>query len=155
LLPTATWEADIAYTGHPSTDVFDRIRLLIGDVSTSTGSEIFSDNEIQYFRNAKANEFLSAALAIDSIAGTTRYSSLSSVVAKQVGDLRIDYGQGASISNDLFAKSKWLRLQGIRTVRPYAGGISISDKDASKDDSDRVAPTFTVGQFDYTRSTST
>ena len=144
----------MAYSGHPSTDVFDRIRLLIGDVSTSTGSEIFSDNEIQYFRNAKPNEFLSAALAIDSIAGTTRFTSLATIQSKWVGDLKIDYGQGSAASNDLFAKSKWLRLQGIRTVKPYAGGISISDKDASKDDTDRVGPAFTVGQFDYTRSTS-
>ena len=146
----------MAYTGHPSTDPFDQIRLLIGDLSTSTGSEIFSDNEIQWFKNAKPNVYLSAALAIDSVAGTTRFTSLATVQSKWVGDLKIDYGQGGAASNDLTAKAKMLRLQGIRGVKPYAGGISRSDKDSQRDATDRVAPAFSVGQFDYlSRSTST
>lgn len=94
-------------------------------------------------------------MAIDSIAGTTRYSALSSVVSKQVGDLKIDYGQGASLSNDLFTKSKWLRLQGIRNVKPYAGGISISDKDSNRETTDAVQPAFRIDQFSYNQSSST
>lgn len=148
----------MAYTGNPSTNANDAIRLLIGDVSTSTGSEIFSDAEIDYFNSLKPNAHLSAAAAVISLIGSTRGQNLSSVLEKQVGDLRLKYGtESGGAGGSLQAKAKQLRLEGVRKVKPYAGGISEMDKDAAENDPDWNRSAFSVGMFDNPsyRSTST
>lgn len=145
----------MAYTGSPSTNTSDAIRLLIGDVSTSTSAEIFSDAEITYFSGAYANAELAASAAVSSLIGSTRALTLAGVVRKSVGDLKLDYGGNDSPGAILARKAKYLRRLGVRRVKPYAGGISESDMDSTTSDTDRVAPAFAVGQFDYTSSTST
>lgn len=146
------------YTGNPTTDDGDKIRLLIGDTSTSTGSEIFADGEIDYFNAAKPNVFLSAALAIESIMGSTRGDDLSAgLSSKKVGDLALTFRSGAAQGSylTLREKIKNLRMEGVRQVKPYAGGISESDKDSAEQDSDWERPAFTVGMHDRTSSSST
>ena len=146
----------MAYTGNPSTNSNDAIRLLIGDISTSTGSEIFTDAEITYFNGLKPNAHLSAAAAVISLIGSTRGQTLASVVSKQVGDLKIDYGGGGSgAAGTLQAKARMLRLEGVRKVKPYAGGISESDKDGQQSDTDWNKPAFSVGLFDNPNTLST
>ena len=80
--------------------------------------------------------------------GTSRARTLVGVVKKQVGDLRLDYGN-ADVNETLRGKAKQLRMLGVRRVKPYAGGISDSDKKAAEADSDRVKPHFVIGQFDH------
>ncbi len=123
---------------------------MIGDLSTSTGSEIFSDGEIDYFVSKKPNAHLSAAAAVNSLVGSTRGVTLSGVLSKQVGDLKIDYGSGgSSVSEILILKAKQLRVDGARKAKPYAGGISRSDKEAQESDTDRDRPHFRIGQHDH------
>ena len=136
------------YRGTPSTDVNDAVRLLVGDLSTSTGTEIFSDGEVDYFVASYANAELAASAAVKSLIGTSRARTLVGVVKKQVGDLRLDYGN-ADVNETLKSKAKQLRMLGVRRVKPYAGGISDSDKRAAESDSDRVKPHFVIGQFDH------
>lgn len=136
------------YRGTPSTDVNDAVRLLVGDLSTSTGTELFSDGEVDYFVASYANAELAASAAVKSMIGTSRARTLVGVVKKQVGDLRIEYGN-MDINQVLTAKAKQLRMLGVRRVKPYAGGISDSDKKAAEADSDRVKPHFVIGQFDH------
>ncbi len=136
------------YRGTPSTDVNDAVRLHIGDLSTSTGTEIFSDGEIDYFVASHSNAELAARAAVLSTIGTSRARTLVGVVNKQVGDLKISYGN-ADINEILTAKAKQLRMLGVRKVLPYAGGISDSDKKAAEADTDRVKPHFRIGQFDH------
>lgn len=144
------------YTGNPTSDTSDQVRLLIGDTSTSTGSEIFADAEIDFFNAQTPNVYLAAALAVESVMGTDRGNTLTSVVEKQVGDLKIKYGTASGGSRgSLAAKAKSLRMQGVRQVKPYAGGISESDKDSAEQDSDWERPAFTVGMHDRTSSSST
>ena len=146
----------MAYTGNPSTDTNDAIRLLIGDTSTSTGSEIFSDAEIEWFSAQKANVYLAASAAVISTVGTSKGNSLAQVIEKKVGDLQIKYGT-ESVSTTLKNKARELRAQGVRGVKPYVGGISDSDKDAQESDTDWNQPSFKVGSMDYLggRSSST
>ena len=140
----------MAYRGNPSTDTSDEFRLLIGDLSTSTGSEIFSDGEVDYFVGNYSNVPLAASAAVKTIVGSTRSSTLAGVLSKQVGDLKHDYGSGgSSVSEILILKAKQLRMLGVRKVKPYAGGISDSDKDAAERDTDWVKPHFKIGQFDH------
>lgn len=134
------------YTGSPSTDSGDAIRLLIGDISTSTGGEIFADGEIDYFNAQKPNAFFAAALAVESLIGTDRGISLAAVVEKQVGDLRIKYG-GEGPNGTLTSKAKALRSEGARKAKPFAGGISRADKSKRNQDTDRTQPAFKLGQF--------
>ncbi len=136
------------YRGTPSTDVNDAVRLHIGDLSTSTGTEIFSDGEIDYFVASHSNAELAASAAVKSMIGTSRARTLVGVVKKQVGDLRIEYGN-MDINAVLTAKAKQLRMLGVRRVKPYAGGISDADKKAAEADSDRVKPHFIIGQHDH------
>lgn len=138
----------MAYTGNPSTHSPDEVRLLIGDTSTSTGSEIFSDGEMDYFVASAPNNYMAAANAVRTLVGTTRAATLAGVMSKQVGDLKIDY-RTVSVTDILIAKAAQLRRQGVRKVKPYAGGISQSDKDNTEQDTDRVAPAFSIGMHDH------
>ncbi len=138
------------YRGNPSTDTSDEFRLLIGDLSTSTGAEVFSDGEVDYFVANYSNVPLAASAAVKTIVGSTRASSLAGVLTKQVGDLKLDYGSGGmGVNEQLTAKAKQLRMLGVRKVKPYAGGISKADKDAAESDTDRVPPHFRIGQHDH------
>jgi hypothetical protein len=139
----------MAYKGNPSTDSSDEIRLLIGDLSTSTGSEIFADGEIDYFSASFANAELAASAAVKTLIGTARGQSLAGVVSKQVGDLKLDFGQSAGSNQILIVKAKQLRMLGVRRVKPYAGGISQSDKEATQSDTDLDPYHFRIGQFDH------
>jgi len=91
---------------------------------------------------------MAAAGAVGSLVGSTRGSVLAGVMSKQVGDLKIDY-RTVSITDLLTAKSKSLRMQGVRKVKPYAGGISKDDKDTQESDTDWVKPHFVIGQHDH------
>lgn len=137
------------YRGGPSTDVNDEIRLLIGDTSTSTGGEVFTDAEIDYFAALKPNAHLAASAAVKSSIGSGRADSLAEVIRKQVGDLSLDRGGGESTSQVLQNKASALRMEGVRKVTPYAGGTSKSDKRTQEQDSDRNPPSFRIGQYDH------
>ncbi len=138
----------MAYTGNPSTSAPDAVRLYIGDVSTSTASELFSDGEIDYFVAEYANPPLAAAAAVKSIIGTDRAKTVAGAVSKQVGDLKLDYGN-IDVAGILTGKAKQLRVLGVRKVKPYAGGISESDKKATQADTDLDNYHFRIGQFDH------
>ena len=138
----------MAYKGNPSTDVGDEIRLLIGDVSTSTSAELFADGEIDYFSASYANAELAASAAVKTLIGTTRGQTAAGVISKKVGDLSITYGGGGAESA-LASKAKALRVLGVRKVKPYAGGISRSDKAATAADTDLDPYHFRIGQHDH------
>src|SRR3990167_1121280 len=144
------------YRGNPSTDTTDQIRLLIGDVSTSTGSEIFADAEIDWFSATKPNVYFAAAMALETIAGTTRGSDLLHATRMVVGDLEIEYGAGAiAPAGIILMKARSLQAQGARRAIPFAGGISKADKDAAKSESDWVKPSFSVAMHDVSVSLTT
>jgi len=138
------------YRGAPLEDANDAIRLLIGDTNSSTTGEIFADGEIDYFASAKPNAYLSAAVAIESIMGSTRGDDLSQAISsKKVGDLSLTFRSGAAQGSYLTLREKirHLRADGARNVKPYAGGISRSDKDTTEKDTDWVER-MRVGAFD-------
>lgn len=132
----------MVYGGSPSTDDTDAVRLLIGD--TSTSSPVLTDTEVDYYISTYGNLLLAASYALEGIVANQG----GSVSEKQVGDLRIKY-ESAGGSGGLAGLAKSLRVRAARTSgNPYAGGISIADKDSVEADSDRVSPSFTVGQDD-------
>jgi hypothetical protein len=91
--------------------------------------------------------YSAAAAGADMLASQTA----NQVVEKKVGDLMIRKGGqgGGSVSAEYRELAKLLRSTAARKgVTGYAGGVSIAAKDTERDDTDRVAPQFSVGMDD-------
>lgn len=127
-----------------STTTRNRIRRLIGDADTN--DQKLTDEEIDDFATLFGGLFFAAASCADAVAG--KYASKED---RSVGDLRLSSSQKAKAFSALATR---LRVQGVGTdATPYAGGLSIDDKDAVEEDSDRVQPAFTREQFRVLGST--
>lgn len=133
----------MAYTDNPSTKTSDAIRLLVGDISTSTAREFLSDRAYTYFYAQSSNNvFLAAQLACQSLASLFA----STAVDKRVGDLYIK--KNTNIAQSYIALGKEFGAQAMATVSPSAGGISVADKRSAEADIDRVQPAFIRKLFD-------
>jgi len=121
------------------------VRMLIQD--TDSGDQLFSDSEIGYYVDSAANYTLAAVAAARTLA-----MKFGRKADKAVGDLKITYSH--MVANYLKMASD-LRSAALRAapVNVYAGGISVSDKDTVKADTDRTEPSFYRNQFDYPGST--
>jgi len=117
------------------------VRLLIRD--TNSTSVMFEDEEINTFLRLESNVYRAAGLA-----ARTMQAKTSSKVSKTVGKLKIDLSDQAkawgTLSDEFYAKGK-----SKGSPRPYAGGISISDKNTREANIDRVEPDFFKGQDDF------
>jgi hypothetical protein len=129
------------YSGDPAASVKDQVRFLVGD--TDGADQLLSDEEILWLVSEFGNPYLAAAQAAEAI-----YSG-GKLVDKKIGDLEIK----ASMRADQFMKlAKSLRRRAGRGAMPYAGGISIADKDAYRDNTDIPTPAFEEGQYDHPRA---
>ena len=73
-------------------------------------------------------------------------SKFSRRVTKSVGDLSISYSEILKNYRDLLSGLK--NKATIKLCAPYAGGISVADKQTDEGDSDRVQPFFYKGMHD-------
>ena len=78
-------------------------------------------------------------------------SKFSRLASQAVGDLRVDLHQKAENARAQAKELERLARREGSTPTPYAGGISQSDKEIDRDDSDIVQPVFSRGQFTNTR----
>lgn len=129
------------YGGAPASSPNDALKLAVGDTSTSATLELLSTGECAYLRSTYGSVANAAPYAAEAIA-----AKYARQVGRAVGDLRIDAQQRYEHYIDLASALR--RGVALRNAVPYAGGISQSDKQGYEDDSDRVVPAFTVGQFD-------
>jgi hypothetical protein len=132
------------YTGSSSTTFPDRdkVRLLSGNIS-SADDQILHDTEITYALGEYSNVYEAAALGCELLA--SKYSANPS--QESVGQLGLTWGDRAEQYRTQAAELRKLALR-KRGVSPYAGGISISDKDVDHKDSDRVPMAFRIGMND-------
>lgn len=128
-----TW----TYSGNPGSSSRDELRFLIGD--TDSADPLFSDEELDYLLTEHGGSVPAAAMASCRrlIAKYSRY------VDQKTGDIDIKYSQRISQLNSLMDT-----LRGDLRPVPYAGGISVSDIEAVRDDDDRQGPVFVLGMFD-------
>lgn len=107
----------MAYTGNPSTNPIDRVRLSVGDIWPD--SEILSDEDYQYFLNKNNGNENRATLD----AARTILFTLSRYTRERTGDIEV-YG-GDIFSNYLKALNLILKDPNISlsAAIPYAGGI--------------------------------
>lgn len=136
------------YGGAPATVPTDELKFLVGDQSTSSATELLSTAECNYLIARYGSAKAAAPHGARAIA-----ADFAEKVSKAVGDLRLE-AQQAFEHYETLAKS--LRLSVSLTASPFAGGISIADKQSVEQDSDRVMPAFRVGLHDNpATSTST
>mgnify|MGYP001553039507 CR=1 FL=1 len=136
----------MAYSGDPSSSETDEVRFLIGD--TDTSNEILTDAEIDYTINDKGSVSAAAVACAEAIAA--QYAKKAD---KSVGDLKISYSKlydtYIKLANRLKQKAS------LKLGKPYAGGISIEDKESVEEDTDRVQPRFERDKFSYKQTDKT
>jgi len=123
-----------SYNDSDLSTELNQVRRLIGDVN-STGV-IFSDEEIGFYIDQEANIYGAASVACESL-----QAKFAGGVSKTVGKLSIELQQRVTHYKDLAetykAKSK---MKG--GIQLFAGGLSISQKEAERSNTDRVDPSF-------------
>ena len=129
-----------SYSGNPASSTRDKVRWLIGD--TDTSDQQLSNEEIDAALVASGNDPYTAAIScVEAL-----IAKYSRKVTKSMGDLSINYGDIVANYRSLLGDIR--RRATLQLCTPYAGGISIADKEIDEADSDRVQPSFYKGMHD-------
>lgn len=139
------------YSGDPSSSARDSIRFLIGD--TDTNDQLLSDEEIAWV-NSEASGSTTATTAVYDAAMRcclTIASKLAREADKTIGDLSVSMSQRAKAYREQAVELKNLATREGAVPIPYAGGITISDKEVDEQNSDLFRSWFSSGQFENVR----
>lgn len=132
-----TW----SYSGNPADSSLDEVRFLAQ--LTDTNEQNMSNEEITYILTKESGEEAAAARCCEILA--VRYSREADIVAGANGELSIKFSQ----LSDKFSKiAKELRASSGKLASPWAGSISVTEKEDQEDRDDRVVPSFARDQFD-------
>lgn len=104
----------------------DKVRFLIQDINTAR--QLFQDEEIDWVVSTEADEYTAAAMLAE-----TLVAKAGSVKFKKISEFSIQY-------DPMFYRglSTTLRARGAGHQVPYAGGLSVAEKAASRADRDLV-----------------
>lgn len=125
----------------------DTLKFLVGDLSTSSASEYISTGKCAQLISMFGSVRAAAPHAARAIA-----ARFADEADKRVGDLSIAASQKAKAFMDL---ARSLERQVATAAQPYGGGLSVSERNAARTDSDRILPQFTVGMHDSVRNPQT
>jgi hypothetical protein len=132
----------MAETAGASAEDIQAVRFEVGDLDPDAPA--LTDAHIEFALDAEGSVQGAAAACLESL--SRRYAQLANV---STGDLSVSYG---GRSSDLASRAAELRSRiAGNTAAPFAGGISRSDKEARREDADRVQPAFRRQQFDKHR----
>ena len=134
------------YTNDPANNQIDRVRLEIDDRDVTTETDaLLTDEEIRYYIDTHSNILLAAAAAAEQLSA----KFAGDPKTKKVGDLEIDYGSEGRAAT-FKAVAARLRAQVARRggANLFAGGLSQAKKRTEKAKTDKVQPSFTIGQDD-------
>lgn len=128
------------YNGDPTASDTAAVRFAIGD--TDVSDQLMTDEEIAYLLTDSTVTAASIA-ACEALA-----AKFARQVDRSVGNLSLSSSQRAKQFTELAAT---LRKRTGYLARPYAGGISVADKETRDLDADRVKPVFSRSQhrFNY------
>lgn len=121
------------YGGDPSANNRDAVRFLIGD--TVSADPLITDEEIAWLLSERGGVYPAAIQACETIA-----AKFARLADSQVDDVNVKLSQRAAGYRTLAATLT--TRQALVGAMPYAGGISISDKQTREDDTDRTVPIF-------------
>lgn len=131
----------MAYTGNPSTNPVDEIRLRLGDIDPDF--PLMGDEEYQYFLGKNPVDLTSALLG----AAQSLLFYISRYTRERTGMIEV---YGAEAFNNYLAAYKLLLKNPLGALNlapiPYFGGISRSELAASRVDSDSLNPAFYRGE---------
>ena len=132
-----TWTYELTTITSTPKDV---VRLLIGD--TDSTAQLLQDEEISTFLSYRPSPYGAAADCCRSLAA--KYAIQATTAA---GDTKISY---SDISKSFAARANALDQKAIifGSAMPYAGGISVTDKQNQVEDADRVPTNFNIGMDD-------
>lgn len=146
-----------SYSGDPSVSSRDAVRFLIRD--TNTADAWVQDEEIDWLLTENGNNvYTSAIRAAEAIAGSyiTTSGSSGDVKSKTVGSLSISRTANSDIAKEyrtIISDLKRRMALGFGgAIQPYAGGISVADKDSNANDTDWDKPAFVRKGMDYPHS---
>lgn len=122
---TWTYASTGPFTTGSSAGRKNIIRRLVKD--TSSGRQLFSDEELAWYSSQNGNNVWRAA------ADACYSLSAREAQSKSVGDLSL-----SGLGENYVALAKQYRLRADSRVQPFAGGISVDDKDTRSGDTDRV-----------------
>ena len=95
----------------------DHVRLLINDTDTSGTNAFLADEEIEALLREEGNKHLAAARALGIL--SVRWSTAGDgIIEKQVGGLRVKYGQDQSAANVISMYATELRKRGAFLLTP-------------------------------------
>jgi hypothetical protein len=106
----------------------DQVRFLVQD--TDPLRALFQDTEIDWVLEEEQNVYMAAARLCDIIIIRAR-----DIKRKRVGDLDIIYDVDKYLT-----MANQFRARGLTYQMPFAGGISVSDKLVTSENSDAVQP---------------
>lgn len=107
----------------------DQVRFLIQD--TDTNRQLFQDEEILWVIDHEANVYKAAAALCDSLV----IKANRGIRSKAISGLRVTYD-----TTFYMTLAGQLRARGMGNEVPYAGGISVADKQRLQQDVDIVQP---------------
>jgi len=115
------------------------VRMRVGD--TTSGDQLLQDEEIAALLAEHGDRYVAAARSARAISGW-----FARRVQKSAGKFSISCQQ----ASESYAKlaDRLETEAGMRAV-PYAGGISVSDKETVAADGDRMLPQFRLGMDDF------
>lgn len=131
-----TWSYSTALTTAQ-----DQVRFYSGDTDSAAAITL-SDEEVLGVITLAGSACAAAALICENLAG--RYSTQGKILRDDLGQT-IDYGERAAFFQ---ARALTLRSRVSLAAIPFAGGISIANKQTQQDDTDRVSPAFTATLHD-------
>lgn len=113
----------------------DRVRFYCGD--TVVTDQLVSDEEIAgALAMTFSSERSAAALCCENIG--MRFASSANAITDDIGQ-KVEYGERAQFFQE---RARLLRSQLATAALPFAGGLTVTDKDAQETDDDRVLPSF-------------
>lgn len=123
-----------------STSSLFQVRYLMGD-TISTDPQV-QDEEINWALTQRATTYGAAAIVCRALAG--RLSREVDTVDRELRDSISQRARAYSVMANSYEIQAATRGGGL----PYAGGISIIDKENQQNDTDRVPPQFQIGMDD-------
>lgn len=128
----------------PSVSAKDAVRFLTGD--TTENVALLSDDEITYCLTLASNDTRQASI-----------QALQAMLAKVAADTLVSADgmiRDLKLRRDLL-QARLTRLEENESAiaaLPFAGGLSLSERESNRDDSDLVQPAFRRDQFGFTSS---
>ena len=123
------------YSGNPGSSAKDQTRYLLGD--TDSSDPLLNDTEINWVLSQYNNTPITAAIrCCENI-----IAKFSRMADEGVGQVKINFRQKAQNMRDL--QTTLSNRLAMEDCSPFAGGISISQKQVQCQNSDRVRPDFT------------